>query len=72
LIPDRGREFFSSPLHLYQLWAHPVSSQMGIRGSFPGVKWLGHEADHSTPSGAEVKNTWSYTFTPLMSSWCGT
>jgi hypothetical protein len=25
-----------------------------------GIKWLGHEADHSPPSSAEVKNAWSY------------
>jgi hypothetical protein len=31
---------------------------MGTRGSFPGG-----EADHSPPSGAEVKNEWSYTST---------
>jgi hypothetical protein len=35
------------------------------------VKWLGHEADHSPPSNAEVINVWSYTSTPSMSSWCG-
>jgi hypothetical protein len=28
------------------------------------VKWLGHEAEHSAPSSAEVKNAWSYTSTP--------
>jgi hypothetical protein len=27
-----------------------------IGGDFPGVKWPGHEADHSSPSSAEVKN----------------
>jgi hypothetical protein len=29
-----------------------------------GVKQLGHEADHSPPSSAKVKNAWSYTSTP--------
>jgi len=28
------------------------------------VKQLGHEADHSLLPSAEVKNVWSYTFTP--------
>jgi hypothetical protein len=28
-----------------------------------GVKWLVHEADHSPPPSAEVKNTWSCTST---------
>jgi hypothetical protein len=36
--------------------AHPASYPMGTGGSFPGVKWQGHEADHSLPSSAEVKN----------------
>jgi hypothetical protein len=29
-----------------------------------GVKWPGREAVQSPPSGAEVKNAWSYTSTP--------
>jgi hypothetical protein len=29
-----------------------------------GIKWPGRETDHSPPSGAEVKNAWSYTSTP--------
>jgi hypothetical protein len=29
---------------------------MGTRGSFPGVKWQGLEADQSPPPGAKVKN----------------
>jgi hypothetical protein len=37
----------------------PASYPMGTRGSLPGG-----EADHSPPSGAKVKNTWSYTSTP--------
>jgi hypothetical protein len=28
-----------------------------------GVKWPGHEADHSPPSSAEIKNAWRYTST---------
>jgi hypothetical protein len=36
------------------------------------VKRLGREADHSPPSSAEVKNAWSYTFTPqyVFMAWC--
>jgi hypothetical protein len=34
--------------------AHPASYAMGA-GSFPGVKWPGHGADHPPPSSAEVK-----------------
>jgi len=33
------------------------------------VKRLGHEADYSPPSSAEVKNAWSYILTPHTSSW---
>jgi hypothetical protein len=29
-----------------------------------GVKQSGHEADHSPPYSAEVKNAWNYTSTP--------
>jgi hypothetical protein len=35
--------------------AHPVSYPVGTRGSFPGGKAAGCEADHSPPSSAEVK-----------------
>jgi hypothetical protein len=34
------------------------------RGTFPGDKTAGREADHSLPSCAEVKIAWSYTCTP--------
>jgi hypothetical protein len=43
---------------------HPASYPMGTRGSFPGVKRPGREADHPPPSSAEVKNAWSYTSIP--------
>jgi hypothetical protein len=35
--------------------------------SFPGVKQLGHDVDHSLPSTAQVTDDWSHTSTPLMS-----
>jgi hypothetical protein len=52
------------------------------QGSFPGVKWLRHDIDHSHPSRAEVKNVWSYIPTPhiyafmawrgqMLPSWSG-
>jgi hypothetical protein len=31
---------------------------------FLGVKWPGREADQSSTSSVEVKNTWSFTSTP--------
>jgi hypothetical protein len=51
---------------------HTPSCPMDTRGSFPGLKRPGREADHSPPSSAEVKNAWSYTSTPLyvFMAWC--
>jgi hypothetical protein len=37
---------------------------MGTGGFFLGVKRPGREADHSSPTRAEVKKLWIYTFTP--------
>jgi len=37
---------------------------MGFRDSLLGFKAAGYEADHLSPSSAEVKNAWSYTCTP--------
>jgi hypothetical protein len=52
--------------------AHPASYPMDNRGSFPGVKRPGREADHSPPSSAEVKNAWSYNSAPQYAfmAWC--
>jgi hypothetical protein len=36
--------------------AHPDSYAVDTGGSFPGGKAAGREADHSSPSSAEVKN----------------
>jgi hypothetical protein len=56
-IRDRGREFFFSPLHPDQLWGPPSHLYNGYGGgSFLRDKaWPGCDADHSTPSSAEVK-----------------
>jgi len=43
----------------------PTQPLFGVRrGSFPGVKWLGHEGNHSLLSSVEVKSEWTYTFAP--------
>jgi hypothetical protein len=44
----------------------------GGRVPFPAVKRSGREADHSPPSGAEIKNAWRYTTTPpyVFMTWC--
>ena len=44
--------------------ASPVSHFVGARNFTPLVKLLFHEADHSPPSSAEVKNEWIHTPTP--------
>jgi len=56
----------SSPCHRVQTGsgAHSGSHPMGTRGSFPMIKRLRGEADHSSEFSAEVKNAWSYTSTP--------
>jgi hypothetical protein len=53
-----GAEDFScSPCVQTGSGAHPASYSMGTGGSFPGGKARpGHDADHSPPSSAEVKN----------------
>jgi hypothetical protein len=38
--------------------------------SFPVVKWPERDADHSPLSSAEVKNEWSYTYTPPIRLRC--
>jgi hypothetical protein len=42
---------------------HSTSYPMGIGGFLPVVKQLGHEADHSLPTSAEVKKMWIHTST---------
>jgi hypothetical protein len=64
-IPGRGRR------HLFPTRSRPVlgptqSPIQWVPGSiYQGVKRPGHEADHTPPSSAKVKNVWSYTSTPL-------
>jgi hypothetical protein len=43
LIPGRG--FFSSPQQLDRLREPSSLLSDGYRGSFPGIKWQGREAD---------------------------
>ena len=41
--------------------AQPASCSIGNWESYPGVKFLGHEAHHPPLSSAEAKNGWNYT-----------
>jgi hypothetical protein len=53
LIPGTGKRFFSTPQHPDQLWSPPSFLSKGHwRAPSMGIKWLGHEADHSPPSNA--------------------
>jgi hypothetical protein len=55
-IPSLCWEYFSSPLCPEWLWGPPSILSNEYQEFFLwGVKLLGHEADHSAPSSAEVK-----------------
>jgi hypothetical protein len=43
------------PIHLPIQWV--------MKGFYPGVKWPGHEADHSHLYSAEIMNVWRYAST---------
>jgi hypothetical protein len=61
----RGWEFYSSLPRPDRLWSPPSLLYSSLSGALSvGVKRPGREADHSSPSGAEAKNVWSYTSTP--------
>jgi hypothetical protein len=53
-------------LHVVQTGsvAHPASCKIGKGALSQGVKRPGREADHSSPTSAEVKKMWIYTSTP--------
>jgi hypothetical protein len=55
-IPRRGKR--------YSLLGN-AQTQPSIQWVLPAVKWVGHEADYSLASSAEVKNMWLYASTPM-------
>jgi hypothetical protein len=66
-IPGNAR-FFSSPQHRNRFWGLSNLLSNRYRGLFPRrVKRPGREADHLSPSSAEVKKTWITTSTPHTS-----
>jgi len=70
----KGWEFFSSLPRPDRFWGALRFLSNGQTGALSlGIKRLGREADHSRPSSAEVKNTWSYaSIAPLLlPSWRG-
>jgi hypothetical protein len=54
---------------LHSIHTHPTSYPMGNGGFFARVRWPGREADHSTPSGAEVLNIRAIPPLLPVSSW---
>jgi hypothetical protein len=71
-IPGRVKRRFSTPQYPDRLWSPPSILSNGYWGVLsPGVKQLGREADHSTSSGAEVKNGGAIPPLPHTSPWYG-
>ena len=71
LIRGRGKGVFPSAKHP----EHRSSQPSLLLNLVAGVlsPWAGNpgcEADHSLPSGVEVKEQWSYTFNPPISVYC--
>jgi hypothetical protein len=69
-----GKRSLGKPWHK---WKASIETNLreignGTRDSFPGGKRPGREADHSSSSSAEVKNTWIYTSTDsyVSMAWC--
>jgi hypothetical protein len=62
---QRGSRIFTSPYLPDRLWGYPASYSMGtVGGALSPWKKFGCETDHSSPSSAEVKETWIYTTIP--------
>ena len=68
-IPGVGQKFISSPHCPARNRPQRNVLFSRYREIFPpGVKRMGHEADHSSPSIAKVKNEWSFASTVLIST----
>jgi len=73
LNPDRCKGFSCSQKKSRPALGPTPSRFIGYSLSISGVKRSWRELDHSKPSGAEVKNEWSYISTsphPPVSSLC--
>jgi hypothetical protein len=72
-LDDQGFE----SRHGLGIFLFTPASRQALRPTQPPTQWVpgalslgvnrsGRVADHSPPSSAEVKNAWSYTFTPSI------
>jgi hypothetical protein len=59
-----GQDFSLLPAAQICSGVHLASYPVGTGALIPGVKRRGLEAEHSSPTSAEVKKTWIYTSTP--------
>jgi hypothetical protein len=65
---DRSKWTIFLAFSLIVLVTSGFFADSGQGNCFRHPNHAGREADHSPPSSAEVKNTWSYTSTPQYSS----
>jgi hypothetical protein len=64
-ICGRGKASFSITTIYRSALGPTLSPTQCVPGPIsPGIKQLAHEADHSPPTSAEVKNSWSHTSIP--------
>ena len=59
----RGSRFFSFPKPKPALGPIHLPTERVPRAAYPGVKWWKRDANHSSPSSAEIKNEWRHTAT---------
>ena len=65
--PNRDKAFSSNPMCTDWLWSPPNPPIEWVSGALcMGIKWLGHEADYSPPSTADVKNVWRCMSSPAI------
>jgi hypothetical protein len=53
-----------SILGIYRMIHYSILSKLAVDNTHMALKQLRHAADHSPASKSEVKNEWSYAYTP--------
>jgi hypothetical protein len=64
LSPSKGKNFLSTMSSSLVLGPTQPPDQRVSGALSPRVKWPGQESDHTSLTNAEVKKTWSCTYTP--------